>query len=292
MKESNRLDFRDQISSNKRKSFILVFFVLCILILLGYVVSNLFDPSFVFIIFIFSILFSISYLLFSYYNSAKISVLSVGAKEAKRSEYKQYYDLVEGLTLASGLPMPKLYILHSSQINAFASGRDPNHSIICVTTGALEKLDKRELEGVISHELGHIESYDIRYMTLVAVLVGMISILSEIFLRSLYHKDNNKKEGSIFVILGIVLAILAPIFVYFVELAISRKREFTADATAVKFTRYPKGLIGALEKIKQENSPDKKISKAMAPLFFSNPVKSLTSTHPSLEKRIELLKKM
>jgi heat shock protein HtpX len=139
------------------------------LIFLGYIISNLFDPSYVFIIFILSIIISISYLVISYYNSDKISVLSVGAKEAKRSEYKGYYDLVEGLTLASGLPMPKLYILNSSQINAFASGRDPVHSVVCVTTGAIEKLDKKELEGVIAHELGHIESYDVRYMTLVAV---------------------------------------------------------------------------------------------------------------------------
>jgi heat shock protein HtpX len=293
MKNINRIDFRDQISSNKRKSFILLVVVFAFLIVLGYVISNLVNPGFVFIVFIFSIIFSISYLLFSYYNSAKIAVLSVGAKEAKRSDYKLYYSLVEGLTLASGLPMPKLYILHSPQINAFASGRDPTHSIICVTTGALEKLEKRELEGVLAHELGHVESYDIRYMTLVAVLVGMVSILSEIFLRSLWFKgDNNRKEGSIFIVIGIILAILAPIFVSLVQLAISRKRELTADASAVKFTRYPDGLINALTKIKSENYSEKKVNKAMAHLFFSNPLNNLSSTHPPIEKRIELLKKM
>ena len=196
MKPINRIDFRDQISKNKQKSLILMFSVFAILCVLGYVISQLFDPALVFIIFIFSILFSVCYLLFSYYNSAKIAVFSVGAKEAKRSEYKQYYDLVEGLTLASGLPMPKLYIMDSLQINAFASGRDPAHSVVCVTEGALKKLDKKELEGVIAHELGHIESYDIRYMTLVAVLVGMISIISEIFLRSLWFRGSSdeKKE--------------------------------------------------------------------------------------------------
>ena len=233
----------------------------------------------------------------SYYNSDKIALASVGAKEAKRSDYKQYYDTVEGLTIASGLPMPKLYIMNSEQINAFASGRNPEHAVVCVTEGALKKLDKKELEGVLAHELGHVSSYDIRYMTLVAVMVGMISIISEIFLRSLFFNgvgNDRKNNGNIiFIIIGIVLAILAPITVYFVQLAISRKREFNADASAVKFTRYPPGLIGALKKIKLENrQPEKKISKAVAPLFFANPFKDIGSTHPDIDKRIAVLERM
>ena len=166
-----------------------------------------------------------------------------------------------------------------------------------MTKGALEKLDRRELEGVIAHELGHIGSYDIRYMTLVAVMVGIISIISEIFLRSLWFRGGggNSRENrgnAIFVVIGVILAILAPILVFFVQMAISRKREFSADASAVKFTRYPPGLIGALEKIKYQNVPDKKVTKAVAPLFFANPFKEIGSTHPSIEKRIELLKRM
>jgi len=274
-----------------------MFVIFAIIILLGYVISYAFDPGYFFIIMIFATLSSLIYLLFSYYNSDKIALLSVKAREAGRETHRLYYDVVEGLTLASGLPMPRLYVMPSNQINAFASGRNPQHSVVCVTEGALEKLNRRELEGVIAHELGHIGGYDIRYMTLVAVMVGMISIISQIFLRSLWFSgrnrdDNQGNANAIFMIIGIILAILAPICVSLVQLAISRKREFSADASAVKFTRYPAGLIGALEKIKEENPPEKKINKAIAPLFFANPFKDMGSTHPSIEKRIEVLKKM
>ncbi len=294
MAEKKRIDFRDQISKNKISSFFLMFFVFVIIVLLGYVISMAFEPGFFFIIMIFSIIFSIGYILLSYYNSDKIAIMSVGAKEASRTEYRQYYSLVEGLTIASGLPMPRLYVMNSPQINAFASGRDPEHAVICVTIGALEKLEKKELEGVLSHELSHIANYDIRYMTLVAVMVGMIAIISEIFLRSLWFRGggDDNKGNAIFMIIGIVLAILAPIIVKLVQLGISRKREYAADATAIEFTRYPQGLMGALKKIQASNMPEKKISKAVAPLFFANPFKELGSTHPPLEKRIEVLERM
>ncbi len=290
----NRIDFRDQISRNKRKSSFLMVGILITLIIFGYAISFAFSPEYFFFIMIIAIIFSLSYIMIGYYNSHKIAIASVGAKPASRDKHKMFYDLVEGLTLASGLPMPKLYVMKSSQINAFASGRNPEKAVICVTDGALEKLDKRELEGVLAHELGHVGNYDIRYITLVAVLVGMIAILSQIFLRSLwFHSGGGDRKNAIFMIIGIVLAILAPIVVYFVQMSISRKREYSADATAVKFTRYPQGLINALEKIKNEHAPpEKKISKAVAPLFFSNPFKNLASTHPSLDKRIEVLRKM
>jgi heat shock protein HtpX len=297
MPENQRIDFRDQISRNKWKSIFLMLSIFIVIVVLGYVISYAFEPGYFFVIMIFSIIFSLFYLMISYYNSDKIAIASVGAKEIKRESNKMYYDLVEGLTIASGLPMPKLYVMPSKQINAFASGRDPHHSVVCVTEGALEKLDKKELEGVLAHELGHVGSYDIRYMTLVAVMVGMISIISEMFLRSLWFKSggnnsDNNKGNAIFMLIGILLAILAPIVVYFVQMAISRKREFSADASAVKFTRYPPGLIGALKKIKQENQPEKKINKAVAPLFFANPFRELGSTHPDINKRIEVLERM
>lgn len=294
MDKYQRIDFRDQISRNKWKSFFLMCIVFIVLIGFGYVISFAFDPGFFFIIMIFSIIFSISYLLVSYYNSDKIAIASVGAKKASRENYKMYHDLVEGLTIASGMPKPQLYIMESPQINAFASGRDPKHSVICVTTGALQKLEKRELEGVLAHELGHIASYDMRFMTLVAVMVGMIAIISEIFLRSLWLRggDNDKGKG-VFILIGVILAILAPIVVYFVQMAISRKREYTADASAVKFTRYPDGLTKALKKIQLDHSPpEKKVSKAVAPLFFANPFRNLGSTHPPIEKRISTLERM
>jgi|TARA_Y100000310_G_scaffold17671_1_gene17445 heat shock protein HtpX len=287
-----RIDFRDQISKNKWKSFFLLAIIFLVFIGFGYVISFAFDPGFFFIIMIFSIIFSLSYILISYYNSDKIAIASVRAKKASREHYKQYYSLVEGITLASGMPMPKLYVMHSPNINAFASGRNPENAVICVTTGMLEKLDKKEIEGVLAHELGHVANFDIRYMTLATVMVGMIAIISEMFLYSLWFRGGNDNKNMVFILIGIAMAILAPIVVKLVQMAISRKREFNADASAVKFTRYPQGLIGALEKIQRENYPEKKVSKAVAPLFFSNPLKGLGSTHPPIEKRIEILKRM
>ena len=197
--------------------------------------------------------------------------------------------------------------MEDNNINAFASGRDPKNAVICVTTGMLEKLDKQELEGVLAHELSHIANYDIRFMTLTAVLVGMIAIISEIFLRSLFFRsfsgggDRDNKAQIIFIVIGIVLAILAPIAVYLVQLAISRKREYTADASSVKFTRSPTGLISALNKIENEHplrtqGEKHHYNKAVAPLFMSDPYKrkkdSLFATHPPLTKRIAILERM
>jgi len=260
----------------------------------GYVIGLAMGPDLFFIIMIIAIIFSLSYILASYYKSDKIAIASVGAKKATGNKYKQYHSLVEGLTIASGMPKPELYVMHSPMINAFASGRDPEHAVICVTDGALEKLDKSELEGVLSHELSHIANYDIRYITLATIMVGIIAIVSEIFLRSLWFRGGGRdNKNAIFLILGVVMAILAPIVVYLVQMAISRKREFVADASAVKYTRYPSGLIKALEKIKYDNAPpEKKVSKAVAPLFFANPFKNVGKTHPPLDERIRVLKKM
>ncbi len=289
----NRIDFRDQIARNKRNSFFLMAVIFAVFVLFGYVISFAFEPGLFFVVMIMSIVVSLGYILVSFYNSDKIAVASVGARRASREKYPEYYRLVEGLTIASGLPMPKLYVMDSPQINAFASGRDPQHAVICVTEGAVEKLDKRELEGVLAHELGHIASYDMRYMTVATVMVGMIAIVSQIFLRSLWFRSNDDRNKGIFILIGVAMAILAPIVVQLVQLAISRRREYSADATAVKFTRYPDGLIHALTKIKDDSSPsERKVSKAVAPLFFSNPFKGLSSTHPPLEKRISALERM
>jgi len=289
-----RIDFRDQISRNKRKSFFLLSIIFLIIFLLGFVISQIYNPdSFLFIIII-SGLVSFFYVFFSYIYSDKIALLSVGAVQADSEKYKDYYRIVEGLTIASGLPMPKLYVMNSEQINAFASGRFPEKAVICVTVGALKKLERRELEGVLAHELGHVQNYDIRYMTLVSVAVGMVSIISNLFLRSLWFKSNDRdNKNSIFLIIGIILAILSPIFIFFVQMAISRKREFSADASSVKFTRYPEGLINALKKIqKEEKTPERKINQAVAPLFFADPFGRLSSTHPPIEERIKTLEKM
>lgn len=298
--EYKHIDFRDQISKNRIKSFFLMISVFVVLVALGYAISFAFNPGYVFTIMIFAIIISLSYILISYYNSDKIALAAAGAKPANKETHKQFYDVTESLTIASGLPMPKLYIMKSGQINAFASGRDPKHAVVCITSGSLEKLEKRELEGVIAHEMSHVANYDIRFMTLVTVMVGMVSIISEIFLRSLWFgggSGGNKQNGGLYILIGILLAIISPIIVYLIQLSVSRKREFTADATAVKFTRYPNGLIGALEKIREEQNfqnaqQSKKVSKALAPMFFSNPFKGLSSTHPPIEKRIRVLKNM
>jgi len=293
---NQHIDFRDQIKRNKRKSFLLMLIVFLIIIALGVAISFAFDPYYFTFIMIIATIFSLSYILISYNNSHKIAIASVGAKEIKRNEYPLYWGTVEALTIASGLPMPKLYIMKGQQINAFASGKNPEKAVICVTEGCLQKLDRRELEGVLAHELGHIANYDMKYMTLVTVMVGMISIISQIFLRTLFFgggRGDDNKAQIIFLIIGIALAILAPIVVFFVQMSISRKNEYSADATAVKFTRYPQGLIGALKKIKQDYSPEpKQVSKALAPLFIRPVRTNLTSTHPPVEKRIQALEKM
>ena len=296
-KDLDRISFYNQIASNKRKSIFLIAIVFLVLIALVTVIGAALQFDIFFILIIATII-SIFYVWIGYFASDKIALASVNAKPAEIREYKQFHDLVEGLCLASGLPKPRLYVMNDPNINAFASGRDPKHAVICVTTGALEKLDKQELEGVLSHELSHIANYDIRFMTLVAVLVGMIAIISQIFLRSLWFKGDrdDNKSGIILLIIGIVLAILAPIVVQLVQLAISRKREYTADASAVKFIRSPTGLIKALKKIKSEHSPPSKVNKAVAPLFFGDPFKrnldNLMSTHPPLERRIAILERM
>ncbi|MBS3074527.1 M48 family metallopeptidase [Candidatus Pacearchaeota archaeon] len=300
-----RLSFHEQISSNKRKSLVLVASILLVLILIGYVISFAFDPGFFFVIMVLSIIISISYTIFGYYNSDRIAIASAGAWLADATHYREYHNIIEGLCLASGLPKPKLYVMHGSQINAFATGRDWNHAAVCVTEGALQKLSKHELEGVLAHELSHVANYDVRFMTLSAILIGMIAIISEMFLRSLWFGGgggrgggrDDSRSGAILMLIGIVLAILAPIAANLVGLAISRKREYTADASGVKFVRSPTGLRNALIKIKNEGEGNKlKVSKAIAPLFMSDPLKKRVSglfqTHPPLEKRIAILERM
>ena len=302
MEPQQRIVFYEQIARNKRKSIFLIILVFLALIVLGAVIGLAMSPDYFLIIMILATIISIAYIWVGYYYSDRIALASVNAKKADPTTHRQLYNSVESMSLASGLPIPQIYIMENPQINAFATGRDPKHAVICVTTGALNKLEKQELEGVIAHEMSHIANFDIRFMTLVAVLVGMIAIISQIFLRSLWFKsgDSDNKGNAIFMIIGIALAILAPIVVQLVQLAISRKREYTADATAVKFMRTPTGLIKALKKIGAEHEiPQQKqhINKAVAPLFISNPFKkekiaTWFSTHPPLSQRINVLERM
>ncbi|MDP3881886.1 MAG: M48 family metallopeptidase [Nanoarchaeota archaeon] len=296
-----KLSFEDQISRNKMKSFFLMAIIFVFFLIIGYIVSIILNPSYFFIIMILSIVISLIYIWAGYYNSDKIALASVKAKPASHTEHRMLYHTVENMALASGLPVPRAYVMESQEINAFASGRDPQHAVICVTTGALSKLNKEELEGVIAHEMAHIANFDIRFMTLTAVLVGMIAIAAEVFLRSLWfaNTDRDSRANIILIVLGILFAILAPILAQLVSLAISRRREYVADATGAKFTRYPRGLANALRKIKAEHVPyadTKKYPKAVAPLFISDPfkkkVQNLFSTHPPVDERIRRLDAM
>jgi len=291
--------FYDAISSNKRNSVFLILLIFAVFFGLAWAISMAFQPGYFFVIMSLSIFISIIYILGTYYNCDKIALWSVSAKPAD-ARFKHQQNMVEGLAIAAGIPAPRLFIMQNEQINAFASGRDPKHAVICLTTAACEKLKDTELEGVIAHEMAHIKNFDVRFMTLVAVMVGAIAIFSEMFLRSLWYgggsrDSDNGKGNAIFFLIAILLAIIAPLIVKIVQLSISRKREYLADSSSVQFTRYPVGLISALKKINAVNKPVK-VTSAMQPLFFAETwpekTQSMFSTHPPISARIRALKEI
>jgi len=282
-----------QQSKNIRNTWILMSLFFVIVIALGYFISYYYNNPAILLI---AIIFSLTMNVASYWWSANIVLTMSSAKEAKHDEYTDLYHLVENLSITAGLPMPKVYIINDSSPNAFATGRNKDNAVVAVTTGLLSLLNKTELEGVIAHELAHIGNRDILLQTIVVVLVGFVSILANIFMRSGGRGDSNNKKGSILMIIGIIFIILSPIFAKIIQLAISRKREFLADASGVLLTRYPEGLASALQKISGANIPMKNSNQAMAHLFISNPFgnskklfTSLFSTHPPVEQRIKAL---
>ena len=241
--------------------------------------------------------------LVSYFKGDKIALSLAKAKAIKKEDNPYAYRLVENLCIAGGLPMPKIHLIDDKNINAFACGRDPKTASIAITTGAMEKLENEELEGVIAHELSHIKNYDIRLMTIVIICVGIITLMADFFLRANFlfgrRGRDNDNAGAIFLIIGLILAILSPLFATLVQLAVSRKREYLADASAALLTRYPEGLARALEKIAKSNTPEKRASKAMAHLYIANPfegagkkITGLFSTHPPLKDRVAKLRTM
>lgn len=293
------ISFYDEISSNKRNSVLLIFLVVVFIALLGYFVGLLYDASLAFIFFIFAIFIAMIQIIASYYYSDKIVLASVNARPATRDEHRYLMNVVEGLSIAAGIPKPRVYVIDNPDINAFATGRNPENAVIVVTTGMLKKLNRSEIEGVIAHEMSHIRNYDILFASLVAVLIGIISIVAQLALRNMWfrNRDDRGKGSGILVVVGLIFAILAPISAKLVQLAISRRREYLADASGVQLTRYPDGLADALEKIKKENRGRLKTSDAVAHLFISNPLKGfkvsgLFSTHPPIEDRIKKLKAM
>jgi heat shock protein HtpX len=290
-----------QIDSNKRNSVLLMMIFIVFIILLGYVYSRAWGQgSYAGVIA--AILISFGMTSISYFQGDKIALWTSGAKPITHADNEYVYHLVENLCMTAGLPTPKVYLIEDPSINAFATGRKPELASIAITRGALEKLDKEELEGVIAHELSHVKNLDIRFLMLVAVMVGAVAILSDIFLRSRWlPRRNNDREGgnigAILMIVGVVLAILSPLIANLIKLAISRKREYLADASGSLLTRYPEGLARALEKIAAENQPMAHASKATAHLFIANPfsgrkVANLFSTHPPIEDRIKKLRTM
>ncbi|MBP6925975.1 MAG: M48 family metallopeptidase [Candidatus Pacebacteria bacterium] len=232
----------------------------------------------------------------SYWYSDKIALSASGAKEVSRQEYFDLYTLTENLAITAGLPMPRVYVIQDPAPNAFATGRDAKHSAIAVTTGLLSVLDKNELEGVIAHEMAHIGNRDILVMTVVVVLVGLLSLISDIFLRSMIFGgggDRDNKGGNALMIIGIVLMVLSPIIGMLIQFAVSRKREYLADATGSLLTRYPEGLASALEKISRYGGKMQKANHATAHLFIANPfgkAKEMFSTHPPVQERIKRLR--
>ncbi len=282
-----------QIASNKRKTVLLMLVFVLFVGLLGWIFSLWWgDPS----ITKYVLIGAAIYVVISYYSSSKLSLAVNGAKEIAKKDNPQLYRTVENLTITDGLPMPKIYVIEDKALNAFATGRNPRRSSVAITTGLLEVLDDQELEGVMAHELGHVKNYDIRVSMIAFAMVAVVGLIADIILRSLWFRDDDN-DNQMLMIIGIMAAILAPLIAMFIQLAISRKREYLADATGALTTRYPEGLIGALEKIKSGGSTMRRQNSSTAHLFFANPLKKsfisgLFSTHPPLDDRIARLKEM
>jgi heat shock protein HtpX len=286
------------IDSNKRKSWLLIGIFVALIGLLGWVIDRAYEGGGA-ITFI-ALAYSLISALFSYYSGDKVALWSAGAKRARKEDAPELWRVVENLCIANGQPLPSIYVIHDPAPNAFATGRDPSHASIAFTTGLLECLDRTEVEGVAAHELSHVKNYDIRVMTIVVVLVGMIAIMADLFLRMSWHGggQRDRKGGGILMLLGLVAIILAPIVANLIKLAVSRRREYLADASGALLTRYPEGLARALEKIAAYKAPLRHAHSATAHLYISNPfgtegwASHLFSTHPPVAERVKALRRM
>ena len=284
-----------QQSKNVNKTWILMSVFFIIIIAIGFFFSQYYgNPNILY----FFVIFSIGMNIVSYWYSDKIALRLNKAREIKKEDNPELWNIVENLSITAGLPMPRLCIIDDPAPNAFATGRNKEHAVVAVTTGLMQILNKNEIEGVIAHELSHIGNRDILLSTVVVVLVGFISIIANMFIRSTFfgfgRSRNDKEGGGIMMIIGIILSILAPIFATLTQLAISRKREFLADASGALLTRYPEGLASALEKISKYTAPMISANQATAHLFIANPfgakkISNLFSTHPPVEERIKAL---
>ncbi len=290
-----------QAESNTRKTWLLIFVFLALVIGLGWFFSYIFDNQLILII---AVVFSFINSFVSYWYSDKIVLAMARAKLIEKRDNPELYRLVENLCIASGLPLPRIYILNELQPNAFATGRDEKRAVVAVTSGILEKLDRAELEGVIAHELSHIKNRDMLLGTVVVVLVGTIAMLSDMFLRMTFWgrgRRDRGKGGGLILVIGILAAVLAPLAASLIQLAVSRKREFLADASGALLTRYPEGLARALEKISQDSNVMRSAHNSTAHLYISSPFKGkeaanfftkLFSTHPPIEERVKALREI
>jgi heat shock protein HtpX len=301
----------EQISANKRKTVLLIFLFVLLLSAVGVAVNYLLGGGAIGFVVV-AVIVAISSFV-SYFNSDKVALKMAHAVPADPKQYARYHNLVEGLCIASGLPKPRLYIVDDPAPNAFSTGRNPKHAAVAVTTGLLEKMNRVELEGVLAHELSHIRNYDVLVMTLAVTMVGIIALISDYFLRIMFWTGgragrdregaNNNPLGIVFAILGFVLLIFAPIIAALMQMAVSRKREYLADASGVLLTRYPPGLISALEKLKDDHTSTHFASKATAHLWIEEPLDKQTNkgdtkwnhlfdTHPPIDDRIHALEQM
>lgn len=292
----------DFIAANKRRSVLLTAAFVLIVLFLGWAIDQYQGGgnSFLAIAVIVSLIMTLT----GYFSGDKIALAVSRARPVTKDQAPYVCRMIENLAIANGLPMPKVYVMEDPSINAFATGRDPKHASVAVTTGAVEKLENEELEGVLAHELSHIKNYDVRFMTLVMVLAGVIVLMADFFWRSQWfgggRRSDDRKSGNILMLIGLVLIIFAPLIGELIKLAVSRRREYLADASGALLTRYPEGLARALEKIRDTNTrPLQGASDATAHLFFSNPfgpaakgLHGLFLTHPPIEKRVEALRSM
>lgn len=304
-----RRSFHEEIARNRRSSILLASTLTVIILVLAVTLSYLFAPEAVLYVLPATLIFMAIYSYSSYMYGDKVVLSATGAIPAEGRDYVYLNDTVEGLSIAAGIPKPKVYVIESEEINAFATGRDPEHASVTVTTGLMAVLDRQELEGVIAHEISHVRNRDITFMTLVAVLVGLAAILSHIILRTYrfrsYTGGRGRRSGRdrdrgglglAILAFGFILAIFAPLLTRIVQFGVSRKREYLADASGAELTRYPDGLASALEKIRENNRGDMDVSEAVSHLFIADPNKSaldsLYATHPPIDERIKRLKAM
>ncbi|HUC95349.1 MAG TPA: zinc metalloprotease HtpX [Candidatus Saccharimonadia bacterium] len=291
-----------QIASNKRKTYFMMFLFIILIGLIGYVFAYIYkSPDLLIVIAISAVVYAI----ISYYVGSRLSLAVNSAKEIKKSDNPRLWRIIENLSITDGLPMPRVFIIDDPSPNAFATGRTPDKAAVCATSGLLEIMDDNELQGVFAHEMGHVKNYDIRVAMIAFALTAVISILADVMIRLAFFGElggrrgngGNNEGNQVFLILGIIAAILAPIIATMISLAVSRKREYLADATGAMTTRYPEGLISALQKIERTGSVLKKQNTATAHFFFANPLKAhsitnLFSTHPPIDKRIQRLRDM